>query len=136
MRGLGVFFSLFFPPTFYWFPFFFSFFPLYGLLLRRATGFVFRAAISQEGFGSGIPPAKAVSCSHPSRVSPQFLSSKKRQGLKYSLIASFSLFKNQVNLHGIFVSDGVSNMSGKAIEQAVSRENTVYGQAAQELCCI
>lgn len=51
----------------------------------------------------------------------------------YLLIARFSLSKNRVSLHGIFVSDGVSNMSGKATEQAVSRENALYRQAAQEL---
>lgn len=64
------------------------------------------------------------------------LSSKKKWELEYLLITRFSLFNNQVNLHGVFVSEGVSNMSGKATEQAVSRENAVYRQATQELCCI
>lgn len=77
-----------------------------------------------------------MSCSHPPGVLPQGLPPPlgRGRGLEYLLVARFSLvFKELLNLCGVFVCDGVTNMAGNATEQAVSRENAVYRQAAQEL---
>lgn len=86
------------------------FFPPYGLLWEKATGRVFRAAIPWEGFEGEILPAEALSCSHPPEVLPQSLPPLGRgRGLEYLLIARLPVvFKNQLNLCGVFVCRGVT----------------------------